>query len=226
MDHEQAVPIAGNRNHAVSAGFWSALFITALGASYFILIIVTIVLGDFRLPPPAYVQTMAAIVDLLLCPALVILFASIYHTVAAEKRIFAHLGLIFAAIFTVMVTINRFIQITIVRLSTIEGDLEGLKRFLPYDARSAMFALELFGFGFFLSITLFFAALSLSPTGLQRKVRYTFFIYAVLGMVSIAGYIFDSLITNVGFVAWGLVLYIGTGLLAASFYEAVRTEST
>lgn len=217
MENVRNIQLSKSGNPAWSTGFWSALSITVLGAAYFLLIIVTMVIGDFRLPPPAYVQTFAAVVDLLLCPALVILFVSILYTVAEEKKAFAHVGLIFATIFAVMVTTNRFIQITVVRLSTIEGDLDGLKRFLPYDTRSAMFALELFGFGFFLSIALLFAAMSLSPVGLQRKVRFAFFVYAVLGLVSIAGYTANSLITNVGFVAWGLVLYIGTGLLAAAF---------
>lgn len=85
-----------------------------------------------------------------------------------------------------------------------------------------MFALELFGFGFFLSIALFLVAISLSSDGLQRKVKYTFIIYSILGIICIVGYVLNSIITNVGFIAWGLVLYIGTGFTTALFYKEMR----
>lgn len=207
----------------LSMGFWSSLIITLLGASYFVVIVLMLITGNFKLPPSEFIQIYAAIVDLLLCPLMIVLIAAIHYIVPNEKKILSQLGLIFSSIFTVMVTINRFIQITVVRLSINEGDLEGLKRFYPYDTRSVMFALELFGFGFFLSIALIFVAAAFSSYGIQKLVRYIFAIYSILGFISIIGFIFNSLITNVGFIAWGLVLYIGTGLLSAFFYKAKRS---
>ena len=222
MNIEPVVDTRTDGNAAIATGFWSSLFVTALGASYFVVILATLLTGNLKLPPPEFVQIYAAIMDLLLCPALVMVIASVFFIVPKEKKIFAKIGLIFASIFTAMVTTNRFIQISVVRLSVKEGDLEGLQRFLPYDSRSVMFALEIFGFGFFLSLTLFFAAVALPSVKLLRKVKVAFFVYALLGMICIVGYVLNRLIVNIGFVAWGLVLYIGTAFLARYFYKEIR----
>lgn len=222
MENELNIKQGKNDGFVNRLGFWSSLFITVLGISYFIVVVLMLVTGNFKLPPPELVQIYAAVMDLLLCPSLIVLIVSIHNIVPHEKRVFTQLGLVFSGIFTTLVTMNRFIQISVVRLSMIEGDLEGLRRFYAYDPRSIMFALELFGFGFFLSIALFFVAISLSSEGLQRKAKYAFIIYSILGMTSVTAYVLNSLITNIGFIAWGLVLYIGTGFMTAFFYKRIR----
>ena len=38
-------------------------------------------------------------------------------------------------------------------------------------------------------------------------------IYSILGLISFISFLFNSILVNVGFVAWGLVLYVATWLL-------------
>lgn len=203
-------------------GFWSSLIVTVLGAVYFLIIVYMLIAGDFRLPPPDYAQKSAAVIDLLMCPLMVILFASLLAVTPKEKKLYALIGLVFCVAFAVMVTINRFTQLTVVEHGMAGGNVEGLYRFLPYEPDSVMFALELFGFGYFLSLALLFGAFSLPSGSLQKKIKVFFCIYFALGFASIFGYIFDSLLTNVGFLAWGLILYVGTGLMAVYFKRIAK----
>lgn len=204
-------------------GFFSSLFITLLGIAYLGIIIIMLFSDNFA-NPPMELQIVMAIIDLLLCPLLIILFASVHYSVPNEKRIFSLLTLMFSAIAGGMVAINRFIQITVIRLVIKDGDLRGLSRLYPYDTRSVTFALEWLGFGLFLTIALLFATFALNPFGPQRIAKSVFYIYILFGFVSIAGYLTDTNFAYTGYAAWGFVLYIGTGFLCAFFLGEKRAK--
>ncbi|HYF95269.1 MAG TPA: hypothetical protein VD969_23910 [Symbiobacteriaceae bacterium] len=50
--------------------------------------------------------------------------------------------------------------------------------------------------------------------------RWTFLLYAVLGIGSTVACVVDSPLSAMGFLAWGVLLPTGTGLLAAWFRKA------
>jgi hypothetical protein len=152
-------------------------------------------------------------------PLLIIIIVSIHYIVPADRKILSHLGIIFCSIFAIMVSINRFIQLIVVRPGVISGDVEGLKRFYPYQPGSAMFALELVGWGIFLSIALLFIAFVFSSQGIQKYIRISFFIYTILGITGSIGLIIKSPVSAIGFVAWGFILQISSILLSVFFYK-------
>lgn len=89
---------------------------------------------------------------------------------------------------------------------------------MPYGARSAMLSLELAGWGFFLSLALLSTAFAFSRQGVAGKVRLSFLSYAVLGLASNIAFVADSPLSAIGFVAWGVILPIGTAFLTVWFH--------
>lgn len=211
--------LSDEKRPAFLLGVTSSFLITVIGIAYFLVVVALMISGQMKLPPPEQVQNFAAIVSILAAPLIVIFCASIHYLVPKRKKVLSILGLSFSLIFTAFVCMNRFIQLSIVRLSTLEGNTEGLSRFLPYDSRSAMFALELIGWGAFLGLAMLFIAFAVKSKGIGKFVKYTFITYAVLGITSTIAFVVNSPLSVIGFIAWGLILYIGTGLCALSLYK-------
>jgi hypothetical protein len=199
-----------------------SLLITIMGVAYFFLILGLLITGNFQLPPPELAQNMGAIVDLTIAPLITILIGVLYSLAHQEKKIFALIGLVFSSLFTVVVYINRVTQLTVVNQSIAKGKTDGLHWFLPYEPNSVMFAMEIMGFSFFLSIALLFVAFSFSGIS-TKKIKLMLITYSILGLISFISFLFNSIVVNIGFVAWGLVLYIATWLLYKYFLKICRT---
>lgn len=207
---------AENRTPA-DVGYWASLAAIALGIAYALVTCVMIATGTFTLPPPEWVQLFAAVVTIVVAPVLVVVLAAFHLTVQAGRRLFSLLGVVFASAFMVMVSINRFVQLGVVRLSLLHGDTTGLERFLPYGTRSAMLTLELVGWGFFLGLAFLSASFALPQDTLGGCLRWTFILYAALGAISTVAYVLESPLTALGFIGWGALLPLATALLAVWF---------
>lgn len=211
------VPI--EKRPAFMLGMVSSLLITVVGLAYFIVMLIMFMNGMMTLPPAEKIQNFAAIVSIISAPLIIILCSSIHYLTPTRRKVFSLLGIAFSLIFAAFVCMNRFIQLSIVRLSILEGNMEGIYRFLPYEPRSAMFVMEMIGWGVFLGLALLFLAFTVKNKGLGKSIRYTFLLYGFLGMTSAISFIVDSPLSIIGFAAWGLILYIGTGLTAISFIK-------
>jgi len=202
---------------AVTIGYWSALLVTIAGVAYFIVMAVLLATGRFTLPLPEVVELFAAGVTIASGPLLVSGLVALHNLVPDSRKPYTQLGTIFSAVFMVMVSINRFVQLTVVRPSILEGNTSGLERFMPYAPRSAMLSLELIGWGFFLGLALLCTALAFPRSGLAGAIRWSFLCYGVLGIASALALVADSPLSAIGFLAWGVVLPIGTAFLTAWF---------
>jgi len=200
----------------------SSLLIAVLGLAYAAVLAATAALGSLSLPPPEPVASFAAVDTIATAILLVVLVVGIDGMTPPERQPFSRLALVFTAMFAVAVTINRFVQLTIVRQSIATGDVGDLRRFLPYDPRSAMFALEILGWGLFLGL----AAVCLVPVfrGSRRRawIARLFALYGALGLGSAVGLVFDSPLTAVGFIGWGAVLPLCAALIAAEAWPSRR----
>jgi hypothetical protein len=204
---------------AVTLGYWSALILTIAGAAYLIVISFLMATGRFTLPLPEAVELFAAWDTIAAGPLVVAALVAVHYLVPVDRRPFSQLGVLFATVFMVMVSINRFVQLTVIRPSLLEGNTSGLERFMPYGPRSAMLSLELVGWGFFLGLGLLSAAFAFSREGVAGKVRWSFLCYAVVALASTIAFVADSPLSAIGFVAWGVVLPIGTAFLTAWFHR-------
>jgi hypothetical protein len=196
--------------------FWSSLAVAVIGLLYAVVVGAAAALGSLALPPPEPIGSFAALDTIASAVLLVILVVGIDAITPVERRPFSRLGVVFTVMFAVVVTINRFVQLTIVRQSVAAGDASDLRRFMPYDPGSAMFALEILGWAFFFGL----AALCLVPVlrgpGLRIWIARLFGLYGVLGLACAVGLVLDSPIVAVGFLAWGVVLPLAAGLIAVA----------
>ena len=69
-------------------GTWSSLIITLFGIAYMVAIVSLLISGNFRLPPPDFIQTFAAAVVLVISPLLIILVFALQFIVSDSKKIF------------------------------------------------------------------------------------------------------------------------------------------
>jgi hypothetical protein len=214
-------PLAGN-NWAYKVGVWSAFINTLGGIIYFLVIVGMLVAGQFSFPPAGAIQLFGGIISLLFCPMIVILMASLDAITVPGKKIFSRSSLSFSLLFAISVSINRFTQLGVVRQSLAAGQTEGLNWFLPYGDHSVMLGLEMMGWGWFLGLAFLMAAPIFSSGKLQGWIRGLMVLYGALGITSAAGYLLASPISAIGFVAWGLILFIITGLMMVYFRQSER----
>lgn len=223
---QSARPVERTSTSSDWLGFWSALFITVVGVVYVVVLGALAATGRFVMPPAQPVQLFGAIVTIIMAPALVVLIASIHSAVPERLKGWSQSGLAFTILFAAMVSINRYVQLTVIRQGVLSGTTDQLKLFLPYGENSIMFSLEILGWGFFLSL----AALCLAPVfgggrG-ERWLRGLFIAYGVLGLTSALGLVLASPLAAVGFVAWGPVLDVITALLCVWFWRRIKSQRT
>ncbi|MBM3707807.1 MAG: hypothetical protein FJW61_01870 [Actinobacteria bacterium] len=206
-----------------SLGFYGSLIQTIVGVVYFIVISTLFITGNNTMPPSENIQLFGAIVTIIMAPLLLIMITAIHYVTSQDKKILSHLAIIFCTIFAALVSINRFVQLIVVRVSVLAGDLEGLKRFYPYETGSAMLALEYTGWGIFLSLALLSLAFVFSSDRLQRSIQIFLFLYAILGIAGSIAFIANSPLWMIGMAAWGFILPIATGLLSVFFFKIRQT---
>jgi hypothetical protein len=202
---------------ASSLGYWCALLTTLGGVVYFLLILGLLLTGQFIFPPSDAVQLFGGIISLLFCPFIVLVMASLHAVTDAERKVFSLGGLAFTALFAGLVSINRFTQLGVVRLSIASEVVEGLEWFLPYGAHSVLFGLEMLGWGWFLGLAMLMAAPVFSGGRLQLWLRWLMISYGILALSSAVLYLIGSPLAAIGFIAWGLILFVITGLLTVYF---------
>lgn len=207
-------------------GFWTCAALVLLGTAYMLILAGIASAGKLAAMEPASPEALGAgIVTLLTAFGLVILMTCIAEAAPSEKKVLGMLSLAFTILYAAVVGINRFAQLTVIRQAFLVDDTAGLDRFLPYGSRSVFFALEILGWGGFLSAAVFSAAPIFAGGRLERWIAGAFIAYGVLGTISVIGFAVGSPIVMIGFLAWGPVLGVAVALLALFFRRASRTGS-
>jgi len=116
-----------------------------------------------------------------------------------------------------MVSINRFAQLTVIRLEPVGAQSAEPARFQPYATKSVTFALENLGWGLFLSLATLFVAPVFSGRWLQRAIRRSFALFALFSLMSVIGFATATPLTTAAFIAWGPILLLLAVLLAMHF---------
>lgn len=198
-------------------GFYASVFCAILGIAYILLLVFYFALEGFAMPPPPFVQLTSGIITFLTVPVLVILFTAIRFVNEEDNKVLGSLGISFIILFAATVSINRFVQLTVIQqsLPDIPADLT---RFLPYETGSVMFALEVLGWGFFSSLAAVFVAPLFHSSRLNRTIRWLFILYAIFSFISVISFTLNIPIP-VGPVAWGPILLALSILLAIFFRD-------
>ena len=203
------------KNIACQLGFWASVIIAVLGGFYLLILIYSILTEGFSLSPGPLVQLVGGIVTFLTVPELVTLYTAIYFVSEEENKVLGSLGLSFILLCVATVSINRFVQLTVIQQSLPDVPTD-LSRFLPYSPGSVMFALENLGWGFFSSLSAVFVAPLFSSSPLNKAIRWLFILYAVFSFMSVVGFATNILIPT-GPIAWGPIVLALSILLAFYF---------
>jgi hypothetical protein len=202
-------------NTASKLGLYSSIFIAILGGIYLLILLYSISTAGFssKLPPDA--ELAAGIITILSVQGLIVVFTAIRFVSDEDKQVLASLGVSFIILCAAVVSINRFVQLTVIQQSLPDVPAD-LTRFLPYTEGSVMFALEVLGWGFFSSLAALFVAPLFSSSRLNITIRWFFVLYAVLSFLSVVSFATNIFIPT-GPLAWGPVQFVLSILLAIYF---------
>jgi hypothetical protein len=204
-----------NKNTARQLGFISSITLAVLGILYILLLLLNFTPEGFAMPPAPFVQLGSGILTFLTLPVMVILFSAIRFGNEGNNDILGSLGVSFIVLFAATVSINRFVQLTVIQQSLPDVPAD-LARFLPYAEGSVMVALEILGWGFFSSLAALFVAPLFSSSPLQRSIRWLFVIYAIFSFISVISFV-TTIPIPAGPIAWGPILLALSILLAVYF---------
>ena len=203
------------KNIASQLGFWASVLGAVNGVIYLLALIFSIITGGFSFQLPPTVQLVSGIGTLLWVPILVILFTAIRYVNEGENKVLGSLGISFIVLFGATVSINRFVQLTVIQQSMPDVPAD-LTRFLPYEPGSVMLALEVLGWGFFSSLAAVFVAPLFSDSRLNKTIRWLFILYAIFSFISVFSFATNIPIPT-GPIAWGPILIVITILLSVYF---------
>jgi hypothetical protein len=123
---------------------------------------------------------------LLLTPIFVVFMACIHHYASGDKKLFGLIGLSFAMIASAVITIDYFIQLTVIQPSLVRGETDGLSLFSQYNPHGIFIALEALGYITMSVAFLFAAAVFAGRNWVEQTIRWLFisgFILAVGSLI-------------------------------------------
>jgi len=205
------------KNIACQLGFWSSVYVAVLGGVYLLVLIFYFLTEGFKLPPSPLVQLASGIITFLTVPGLVVLFTAILYINEGDNKVLGSLGVSFIILFAATVSINRFVQLTVIQQSLPNVPTD-LMRFLPYSEGSIMLALEVLGWGFFSSLAAVFVAPLFSSSPINLAIRWLFILYAIFSSMSAISFL-TTIPIPVGPIAWGPILLVLSILLSIYFHK-------
>ena len=208
---------------ASQLGFWASMTGVVGGGIYILLVIFILsTVGLVSTFPPA-ADLLAGILTFITVPILVILFTAIRFVNEGENQVLGSLGVNFILLFAATVSINRFVQLTVIQPSLPDLPAD-LTRFLPYGTGSVMFALEILGWGFFSSLAAVCVAPLFSSSRRDKAIRWLFILYAFFSFMSVVGYV-TNIAFPIGPIAWGPI-QMALSILLSSYFRDLKKQAT
>lgn len=161
----------------VRLGFWSASFSATFAVMYIAAEMAHLsgLLGPHDSPESLVVRMTPS---LLLAMAFVMLMVTIHACASKQHKIWAHIALVFAVIYAVLVSIVYFVELTVVVPRTMQGEADQVA-LLEFGFGTFMFAIDILGY-FFMSLATLFAAPVFDGRGLERWIRWALVVNGVL----------------------------------------------
>jgi hypothetical protein len=108
--------------------------------------------------------------SLFLGSAFLVLVVSIHQLASPDRRIWSHIAIAFATAYTVMISINYFVQLTWVAPRIASGRTEGIEPFLFTPFNSFLYAVDILGYSL-MSVATLFVARVFGGDGQERVAR-------------------------------------------------------
>lgn len=108
--------------------------------------------------------------SLFLGSAFLVLIVSVHHLSSPDRRIWSHAAIAFATIYAALISINYYVQLTLVAPRIVSGRVQGIEQFLftPFD--SFLYSVDILGYSF-MSLATLFAARVFTGGGMERVTR-------------------------------------------------------
>ncbi len=163
---------------------------------------------------------MLNMIPVLVVPITVIVAMACIHSLAPEsKKVFSLTAVALSAIYATIISVNYYIQLFVVRLNILSGDLDGLQLLAMPNLHSVFFALEVIGY-MFLSLAMLFTLPVFGNGKLARWIRVFVIISSGLGIFGTIVALFDQpLLIFAGLGLWSLTFPIAMVLIARYFRE-------
>lgn len=215
------VQIPSIRSKAVTLGFWAALLT--------VVFTILFVVSTFVFLPPdwtgieSYAQSFSSLQLISVIPpvifaiTIIMLMVSLHYFMAEEKKIYSLLGIAFSIIYATIICSNAYLQLFVVRLNILHGQLEGIAILAMPNLRSVFFALEAIGYGF-LSIALLVISPAFTGGRLAKWIRGLFIANGALGVLGMIIALFDNpVLIFAGLGIWNLLFPISMVLVCIFF---------
>ena len=220
-------------------GFWSAVLATLCSIGYGITAIIVLISSLARATetPSGWrgidsfiasfqpIGMLPLIPSLLLAPAFIVLMIAIHYYAVPDKKIWSHIGIAFTLIYAAMASINYIIQLTVVRLSILNKETDGLAMFVMGNSHSIFWALA--SAYVFMNLAMLFAAPVFEGGRLERSIRWLFFANGASAVVTVYGVVADSpQIYLMGSLAPWCVIFTTATMLLAVLFKRTRTNNS
>ena len=215
---------------SIKLGYWSALL------SAFTFIVFTICFVAIFIVNPIftwtnlsdYVETVnstnqffkhvAQFMMLLFAPLFVVLLASIEAYAESDKKILARIALYFGIIFALLISVNYFVQLSVVRQNIAKGDLVGLEHLIMVNPGAAILSINMLGWTLFFGLSSLFVSPVFAGSRLEKVIRYAFLLNGIFCLLGGIGFLFEItvlvfLTINLGMGASVLVVTIALAVL-------------
>lgn len=145
--------------------------------------------------------------------AVIVVMACVHSITPTSRKVFSLIAIAFSVVYATIIAINYYIQLFVVRLNIVSGDLDDLLLLAMPNPHSVFFALEAIGY-MFLSLGMLFILPVFGQGRLARWIRFLIIISSGLG---IFGAIAMLILTGLGL--WSLTFPVAMFLVAQYFLE-------
>lgn len=156
--------------------------------------------------------------------AYIIFFISIHFIAPIEKKLFSFIGVAFALITAIVLLIAYFVQFSVVPVSVMNGETDGIALITQYNGHGIFIAMEDLGY-ITMSISFLFLALIFSVKNrLEKTIRIILLISFVLTVLSFVFYSFKfgidrSYRFEVAAISINWIVTITAGILISVFLK-------
>jgi hypothetical protein len=161
------------------------------------------------------VQSISAIIAILLDLSLVILFTGMRRLISGKDSLFADLAVVFITLTCATSSINWFVQLAILPKIVQGGNSTMIALLDIHNTSSLMYAMEHLGWGIFYGLGLIFMGVAFGSGKLESWIRWLSLLGGSLSIIHVFGIIAGSQVMgDLGYIAWGVFLPFTTFLLA------------
>ncbi len=158
-----------------------------------------------------------------------VMMACIYQVTPNHKKVFALVGVLFATISAMILSVNYFVQVSVIQPSILAGETEGIALLTQFNPHGIFIVLE--EIGFLMMVISFFALFPIfdKKNSLETGIRYTTitgFILAITSftLVSIIYGIHREYLFEVDIISITWIELILLGILFAQYFRKIKNE--